>query len=519
MPLLALRCLVLLFTVAPAFATVRLHPLFSDHAVLQTEVPLPVWGRGEPGERVFVRLDEQMQSATVDSNGAWKVMMPPITRPGPIDFTVVGDRTTETILVNDVVAGEVWLGSGQSNMDMRVGGGIPDTERYWCGVERQAEEIAAAKFPLIRMFLQEVVMSDVLLAEPAGKWVVCSPETAGDFSATGYFFARDLHRTLGRPVGLVLSCYGASTIEAWMSQPALEKTSAGPKALQHYTKAVAEFGAPEAQIKYEEALAKWEGAAAKAKLAGKRGPRRPKNPHQDQHNPCVLFNGMISPITGFPVRGVVWYQGESNLGQAAHYAEWMEALIADWRLRWNAPELPFLYVQLANYKERTEDPAARTQIAPLRAAQTAALRVPHTGMAVAIDLGDAKDIHPKNKQDVGLRLALIARAKVYGETNLAYSGPMLVSAKAEGTTVRLEFAHTEQGLVAKGSELKGFAMAGSDGAFKWAKASIDGNTVTVSSHEVPEPRQVRYAWADNPESTLYNGAGLPCVPFAATVAR
>jgi sialate O-acetylesterase len=178
-----------------------------------------------------------------------------------------------------------------------------------------------------------------------------------------------------------------------------------------------------------------------------------------------------------------------------------------------------LYVQLANYKERTEDPGARTQIAPLRAAQTAALRVPHTGMAVAIDLGDAKDIHPKNKQEIGHRLALIARAKVYRETDLPYSGPMLVSARPAGSAVRLEFAHTHQGLVAKGAELKGFAIAGDDGAFKWAKASIDGNTVIVSSDEVTEPRHVRYAWADNPESTLYNGAGLPCAPFATTVAR
>jgi len=227
---------------------------------------------------------------------------------------------------------------------------------------------------------------------------------------------------------------------------------------------------------------------------------------------------MIAPIVGFPLRGVLWYQGESNVAQAADYAELTEVLIADWRAKWKSPDMPFLYVQLANHKDRSDDPGARTQIAPFREAQTAALRVPHTGMAVAIDIGDAKDIHPKNKQEVGHRLALIARAQVYGEKELPYSGPVLASARAEGGQVRLKFQHDRGGLRTRGDQLKGFAMAGPDGKFVWAKARVEDGSVVLSSESVTKPTQVRYAWADNPEATLINGAGLPAVPFSATVA-
>jgi sialate O-acetylesterase len=225
---------------------------------------------------------------------------------------------------------------------------------------------------------------------------------------------------------------------------------------------------------------------------------------------------MTSTLVGYPLRGVVWYQGESNLADAASYADLMEALITDWRARWKAPELPFLFVQLANYKERSQDPNAKSQLAAIRQAQMDTLRVPNTGMATAIDIGDAKDIHPKNKQDVGHRLALIARAKVYGQ-DVPYSGPVLKTAKREQSAVQLTFEHTDGGLNARGDSLTGFTVAGADGKFVWAKAEIEGNSIIVTSPAVPEPAQVAYAYADNPSVSLYNGAGLPALPFKVAV--
>jgi sialate O-acetylesterase len=499
-----------------AFAVIQPHPLFSDHAVLQMGAPLPVWGRADPGERIFVQIGGAVQKSLADSNGNWRVTFEPLKEPGAVTFTIVGDLSVDPIILNDVLVGDVWLGSGQSNMDMRIAGGIPETDRYWCGINRQEEEIAAANYPQVRMFLQDVVMSDLILSQPTGKWVVCSPQTAGDFSATGYFFAREIHQETKRPIGFVLSCYGASTVQAWISQAELQKVAAGERMLEKYQKAQADFANPETQEKYVASLDTWAANASKAALAQKRQPRRPKNPHLDQHNPCVLFNGMTATLVGYPLRGVVWYQGESNLADAASYTDLMEALITDWRARWKAPELPFLFVQLANYKERSQDPNAKSQLAALRQAQMDTLRVPNTGMATAIDIGDAKDIHPKNKQDVGHRLALIARAKVYGQ-DVPYSGPVLKTAKREQSAVQLTFEHTDGGLNARGDSLTGFTVAGADGKFVWAKAEIEGNSIIVTSPAVPEPAQVAYAYADNPSVSLYNGAGLPALPFKVAV--
>jgi sialate O-acetylesterase len=285
--------------------------------------------------------------------------------------------------------------------------------------------------------------------------------------------------------------------------------------LKTYDEACAKFDTGRvAKEKFFQDLEKWKGIADQARAEGKPVPRRPRNvdPHQDQHNPCVLYNGMIAPLVPYAVRGALWYQGESNYPTGKIYFDLMKTLIADWRSAWHQDDFPFLFVQLANNKKPAADPNEKSEMAPVREGQFKTLRLEDTGMAVAIDIGDADNIHPKNKQEIGRRLGLVARALVYGEQSV-YSGPLFRKVKIKGHTVRVSFRHTEGGLTAKGDTLKGFAIAGPGGKFFWADAKIDGKVVVVSSPDVPEPVAVRYGWADNPTVNLYNGAGLPASPF------
>lgn len=479
-------------------AEVRLANLFQDHMVLQQGQKVAVWGTAAPGERVTVSLAGKQASALAGEDGRWRVELGPLAAGGPFEMRVEGQNA---LTLQDVLVGEVWVCSGQSNM-------------AW-PVERAAnpeQEISQANYPLIRFFTVRQKVAQEPQSEVEGTWEVCSPQTVGHFSAVGYFFARELHRTLGVPVGMINSSWGGTPAEAWTSRPALEADPALRPILENWERVLANY--PQALQRYQERLKQWGEEAAKAKAEGRAVPPRPQPPLGPGHpwTPGGLFNGMIAPLTPFAIRGVIWYQGESNAGRAYQYRRLFPTLIQDWRRAWGRGDFPFLFVQLANFMKTLPEPS-ESAWAELREAQSMALSLPKTGMAVAIDIGEADDIHPKNKQEVGRRLALAALAIAYGK-DVVYSGPLYESMSIEGNRIRLRFKHVDGGLVAKDGEgLKGFAIAGEDRKFVWAEARIEGDTVVVSSPQVPNPVAVRYAWADNPVCNLYNRAGLPASPF------
>lgn len=483
-----------------AVADVRLARIFSDHAVLQQRRPVPVWGTAQPGEKVIVEFRRQKVSTVANDNGEWRVTLKPMPAGGPFQMTVRGNNT---VVLNDVLVGEVWICSGQSNMEWPVA---------WSNNAEQ--EIAQANYPHIRLFMVPKAVSDRPLKDlNGGAWHACSPETVRNFSAVGYFFARELHRALKVPVGVIQSAWGGTPAESWTSKPTLMANPSLRYLLENWRRAEANY--PQAMENYQKQLAEWEEAAAQARAEGKPEPKKPDPPQDPRTNPWKpsgLFNAMIAPIVPYAIQGAIWYQGESNAGRAYEYRTLFPAMIQDWREAWAQDDFPFLFVQLANFMAVKPEPG-ESAWAELREAQTMTLSLPKTGMAVAIDIGDANDIHPRNKQDVGKRLALNALAIAYGK-KVVYSGPIYERMKREGNAIRLYFTHVDGGLMTpNGEPLKGFAIAGADRKFVWAEARIEGDTVLVSSPQVPEPVAVRYAWADNPVCNLYNRAGLPASPF------
>ena len=336
-------------------------------------------------------------------------------------------------------------------------------------------------------------------------------------SAVAYFFARDLYQDKNVPFGIIDSTWGASSAQCWTSRGALMADPALAPLVTNYETTVANYSPDKANSDYQAAIAKWQQDTAAAEAAGTRKPRKPGapyNPHQDQHNPYLLYNGMIDPVKPYAIRGVIWYQGESNGPTAGVYLNIMKALVGDWRRAWSNPDLPFYQVQLAYHNQPMTNPVDnRSQPAQIRFAQfEATQQIPNVEMATAIDIGDAASIHPKNKQEVGRRLALIAQNKVYGEPNIEYSGPAYSSSVVEGSTIRIKFTHAS-GLTAKGGTLTGFAITGDGKTWLNADAKIDGQTVVVSNPSIENPVAVRYCWGDNPPVSLYNGAGLPASPF------
>ncbi len=483
---------------AVAFGQLRLPSLISDHMVLQRDMPVRLWGTAAPNERVTVRFRGQEIATTADEKGRWQVTLPPAPAGGPFDLVVRGGDSE--IVVRDVLVGEVWVASGQSNMEWPVAMAM-----------NAEQEIAQANDAQIRFFQVPHRVAETPQEEGQGAWRVCSPETVKNFSAVAYFFARELRQHLKVPVGVIQATWGGTPAEAWTSLPTLQSDPAFRPLLDRWAKILAEY--PVARQRYEAELQKWREAAEQAKAQGKPVPPQPRPPlgPEHPHRPANLFNGMIAPLTKFTIRGVIWYQGESNVGRAAEYRRLFPAMITDWRKAWGLGDFPFLFVQLANFLARKPEPS-ESAWAELREAQMFALKLPNTGMATAIDIGDANDIHPRNKQEVGRRLALVARAIAYGEP-IVYSGPIYERMQVEGNKVRLFFRHVGSGLVCKGEKLTGFAITGVDGKFVWAEAAIEGDTVVVWSPQVPQPVAVRYAWADNPEVSLYNREGLPALPF------
>lgn len=482
-----------------ARAEVTLPALISDHMVLQRDVEVAIWGWAAPGEEIRVSFRGQEVGGKADHQGCWRVALDSMNEGGPFELAVQGQNR---LVVQDVLVGEVWLGSGQSNMQ-------------W-SVRRSADsdkEISEAHFPRIRLFTVPREVADSPQEDVNGEWMEVTPETVPDFSAVAYYFGRELHRKMGISVGLIHSSWGGTPAESWTSHEALMANPSLHRIVWNWKEVLLEH--PFALASYEESMKEWEKEVVKARAEEKPEPPQPRRPQGPGHSwtPSGLYNAMIAPLTSYAIRGAIWYQGESNAGpyRSYEYRQLFPTMIQDWRSAWNQGPFPFLFVQLANFRERNPEPVESTW-AELQEAQRMTLSLPNTGMAVIIDLGEADDIHPKNKQDVGRRLSLAARAVAYGE-DLVYSGPLYRGMIIEGDRIRILFDHLGGGLKARDGILRSFAIAGRNRVFKWAQARIEGDTVVVSSPDVSSPVAVRYAWQDNPEASLYNKEDLPASPF------
>lgn len=540
-------------------ADVSLPAIFGDHMVLQQSVTLPVWGKAAPGEKVSVTLGSSTGSATAGADGRWRIDLAPLkASTEPVAMTVVGRNT---ITFSDVLVGDVWACSGQSNMEF----GINSTS--WA-----KEDIPKAKHPLIRLFIvnkvpafqpqEDLARNSNASLSLVGRWQACTPEILvghggwpDSFSAAAYYFGTEIQKTTQLPVGLIQCPWGGKPIQAFISLDALKKDPALASYAAQQEKEFADSPAQraaaaagkaeyEARLKawnaqygaaFKQAMEEWTKAEAAANAAHSPPPPRPKpavpiptplpdgKPRPDTAS--HLFNGMIHPIIPFGIKGVIWYQGEQNAAAPWDYDKLMSALIGDWRARWGLGDFPFLYVQLANFQTPAKEPVERNGWPVIRDMQLRTLQVPNTGMAVAIDIGQANDIHPRNKRDVGQRLALVARRIAYAE-DIEYSGPIYDGMQAEGGKIRIRFKHA-RGLkvgahpplfpdvppVAAPPEPTAFAIAGADRKWVPARAVIDGETMVVSNALVSEPVAVRYGWAKNPLCHLYNGANLPASPF------
>ncbi len=482
-------------------AEVNLPACISDHMVLQQELEAPIWGWANPGEQVTVTFAGQSQATTADRDGRWMVRLDKLAAGGPHMLTVTG---ANTITVEDVLVGEVWVCSGQSNMAMNVSRTL-----------NAEQEIAAADYPDIRMFTTQRNPSTETVDDASGSWAVCSPETVGSFSATAFYFARELKKELNVPIGLLHSSWGGTAIEAWTRLP-VQQANANLKPILDAWSPPGEWNEQQAMAEYREKVAAWEKRAERLKADGKKVPRRPVQPTDpalNQNRPANLFNGMINPLIPYGIRGAIWYQGERNAKALAHlYQIQLPTLIADWRTRWGQGDFPFLWAQLPNFKTPQSAVVEDDPWVTVQEAMFKSLAVPNTGMAINIDVGEANDIHPKNKQAVGKRLAIWALAKTYGRSHVP-SGPLYKDVRIDGSKAILSFDHIGAGLVAEDGPLKGFAIAGSDQQFVKADAKIVGNTIEVISSQISQPAAVRYAWAPNPDCNLYNQDGLPASPF------
>ena len=488
-------CLVLLVAALTARANIQLPALFSDNMVLQQGAPVTIWGWAHDGEKVTVKFRGQTVSTTT-RNLKWAVKLRPLKAGGPNDLTI--SSTENTVTLANVLVGEVWVCSGQSNMEW------PLSRSY-----QAQDDVASATNQLIRLFHVPKAKMDSPTVKTKATWQVCSPETVPNFTAVGYYFGRDLQAARKVPLGLIQSDWGGSPAEAWMSREALETNE------RYQTEILDSYTA--AEKKYREALAAYE--VEKAEAAKSSDEFKKKLPGLGW-KPSELYNGMISPLLPYAIKGAIWYQGESNAGRAEQYRSLFADMIRCWRRDWGQNDFTFLAVQLApwdknkkrSFEQITESPGD-SDWAELREAQGIATKVlPKVGLAVITDVGDKDDIHPTKKGPVGARLALAARGIAYGE-KIEFSGPLYRSLEIQGDKAVLHFDHVGKGLEARDGALKGFAICGDDRSFVWAKAEIVGDTVVVSCPSVTKPVAVRYGWSDYPVVNLWNKNGLPASPF------
>ncbi len=461
--------LCLLLAAQVLLADVRLPQIFANGMVLQRHQPIAVWGWADPNEQVKVELNSQRRETTAGADGTWKLTLSPEEAGGPFQLVVSGKNT---VRLSDVLIGEVWICSGQSNMQWTV-----------ASSDNAEAEIANANYSQIRQVEIPRKTSGTPLDDIGEQleWKEANPRNVGNFTAVGYFYARKLHQELDVPIGLINTSWGGTMVETWISKEAMAKDKSLKKAIDVFEQVPADTV------------------------------RKNGNPNR---YPTLLFNAMINPLIPYTVKGAIWYQGESNAGRAYEYRKSFPMMIKDWRKRWHLGDFPFYFVQLASFKAAGGTSASGSTWAELREAQQRTLSLPHTGQAVTIDIGDTDDIHPRNKQDVGKRLAAIALYDSYGQ-DVVYSGPAYKKLAVKGTTATIHFDHVHNGLTTKGSEgVVGFEIAGADKKFYPAEARIEGETIVVSSPSVAKPKAVRYAWADDPgKSNLYNVEGFPAAPF------
>jgi sialate O-acetylesterase len=576
MKLAAALCATLLLA-ASASAAVKPANIISDHMVLQSGMSVPIWGTADPSEKVTVSLSGQTKSAEADATGKWTVRLLNLKSGGPYDMTIAGSAGESPLTIHDVLIGEVWLGSGQSNMQFPVS----RAHASYAGLLDEQKEIAAANYPQLRMYTVKPSTDIALQADIPGSWQVCTPDVVGDWSAVGYLFGRNLNLALKRPVGIILSAFGASTAEAWVPR---ETLLADPTLAPMVTQLDARYDFFKQHPGGTDAGAPPEPMMLNARLPAAGAPaRRLADPEHNQHQPTVLFNAMINPILPYAIRGAIWYQGESIGGGPQglmNYGHVMQTLITSWRSKWGEGNFPFFEVQLPALKNVSNNPLVREQQAQI-------LTLPNTYMAITVDIGDPANVHPKNKEPLGHRLELLALAKVYGQKNIESSGPIYSSMKVEGSAIRIKFTHATglkaaptpnqlagltwpdppvrpaappvdpsitrgavspaTGATAAGApaarprgprnqgppppfevsapadpavladasaHLRGFQIAGADQNFVDADAKIVGDSVIVSSPQVAAPVAVRYAWDNYPvTANLYNAASLPTAPF------
>jgi sialate O-acetylesterase len=493
-------------------AQVRLPAVIGDHMVVQQDKPVVFWGWAAKNETITVRFNGQEKKAVADGDGKWRVVFDPLRAGGaPLELTVRGSASPE-IVVRDILVGEVWLASGQSNMEWAMS---------W--LPNPVPDILRADHPGLRLFLVPKRTAVQPREDIDAHWMVCAPDSVRPFSAVAYYFGLELHERLGVPVGMITSAWGGTDIEPWTPPAGF---AAVPEVKPLLEKHLAKYA------EYRDALGKalpaWEvwlrdarkALAAKAPIPAEPAQGYPFDPYDNQQAPTTLYNGMIHALTPFAIRGAIWYQGENNRNDGLFYEKKMEALIRGWREVWKLGDFPFYYVQLApfNYgydRNMKSSPVPDMLRLPLIwEAQTNALRLPSTGMAVITDIANLNDIHPANKVDVSRRLALWARAKVYGEKDLVYSGPMYKSMTVESEKAKIAFDHVDGGLVANdGQPLVWFEIAGEDRVFYKAEAEISGDTVVVWSARVPAPKAVRFGWHQLAVPNLANKEGLPASPF------
>ncbi len=487
-----------------AQAEVKMPEVFSSHMVLQRDAAIPVWGWADPGETVTVSIAGLQKSTTADPKGNWQVDLPPMQPGAPLQLSVKGNNA---LVFEDILVGDVWLCSGQSNMEWRLS-----------NTDNAAEEIAAAKHPTIRLFHVQRSWKSVPQRNLEATWKPCTPETVPSFSAVGYFFGRELTQSLNVPIGLINSSWGGTRIEPWTPPTGFQQIKelesiAQQVELKDPASAVRKAALKRSIDQYNRWIQQAEASIANSTLV-QAPPAFPQEllDYTSHQQPTVLYNAMIHPLLPLPIKGAIWYQGESNRGDGMDYADKMRALIAGWRSVWNNPELPFYFVQLAPYDYRSAPYLLPTI---WQAQQQVAKTVPHTGMAVINDIGNVKDIHPRNKRDVGLRLAKQALNKTYGKIEIVCEAPVFQEMEIQADKVRITFDHARSLKTRDGKAPDWFEISGEDGIYKKADATIDGTAVVLSEASISKPCAVRFAWHMLAEPNLTNEAGLPASAFKA----
>lgn len=494
---------IILGLVASARAELKLPAIIGDHMVLQQKQSNPIWGWDKPGTKVTVTFAGQTKSAEAGTDGKWTVKLDPV--PANAQPQVLAIAGTDKKDIQDVLVGEVWMCSGQSNMGFTLG-------RDWNG----DIEAAASKDDTLRLIKVPQVGTQELKNDFNGAWKYSDAQSSSSFSAVGFMFGRYLHKILGIPVGLIDNSWGGSAAEAWIRRETIEKDPRFALLMENTHKREADLTTEKAKADFAAAMEKWKQDAEKAKAAGKTPPRAPQSPEgwlNGNARPGNIFAGVVNPTLGYGIKGVVWYQGETNAGRAYEYAQLFPFMIEQWRKEWKQGDFPFYWVQLADFMAEKPEPGDSTW-AELRESQTKTMKLPNTGQAVIIDLGEGRDIHPRNKHDVAARLVRWALVKDYGQ-NFPYRSPEYKSMEIKDNKAVLTFDTFGTDLYTFDvDEARGFAVCGEDKVWHWAKGKLTGkNTIEVSSEQVAKPIAVRYAWAENPVCNVYGADGLPLTPF------